>query len=344
MRFAAVNVLHSIVELAELPGPIFLAIGVFDGVHLGHRAVIEHALRAAEAAGGTPVALTFDPHPAAILRPEQAPALLTSTRHKLRLLGQLGVAHALVADFTLGFAATPPEDFISKLAETARSLRQICVGENWAFGKGRKGDLALLRKLGDALGFEAVGLPAIAVDGTPVSSTGIRSALEAGDLDLARRMLGRDFSVLGKVIEGRKLGRTLGFPTANLRPESEQLPPNGVYAVRVIVDPVAAEGTGRAVQTRNAQSQTPNEKISPPPSVVGYCGVANIGVRPTVSPQAAERVVEVHLFDFSGDLYDHDLEVSLLQFLRPEKKFPNLDALRDQIAADIESAQSILRV
>ena len=313
MRFATVNVLHSIVELAGLPGPIFLAIGVFDGVHLGHRAVIEHALRAAKAEGGTPVALTFDPHPAAILRPEQAPALLTSTRHKLRLLAQLGVAHALVVDFTAGFAATPPEEFIRKLAESARPLRQICVGENWAFGKGRKGDLTLLRRLGAALGFDAVGLPAVAVDGTTVSSTVIRSAVEAGDLNLAARMIGRDFSVLGTVAEGKKLGRTLGFPTANLRPESEQLPPNGVYAVRV-----ALNGEMRS-------------------------GVANIGIRPTVSPQATERVIEVHLFDFSGDLYGQDLEVSLLEFLRPEKKFPSLDALRDQIAADIDRARSVLK-
>ena len=312
MRFATVNVLHSIVELADLPGPIFLAIGVFDGVHLGHRAVIEHALRASETSGGTAVALTFDPHPAAILRPQQAPALLTSTRHKLRLLAQLGVRHALVVTFDASFAATPPEEFVRKLAESARPLRQICVGEDWAFGKGRKGDLALLRKLGDALGFEAIGLPAVAVDGTPLSSTVIRSAVEAGDLALAKRMLGREFSVMGIVAEGKKLGRTLGFPTANLRPESEQLPPNGVYAVRVAM---------------NGES---------------LAGVANIGIRPTVSPQATERVVEVHLFDFSGDLYGHDLEVSLRKFLRPEKKFPNLDALREQIAADITVARRIL--
>ena len=309
MRFATVNILHSIAELAELPGPIFLAIGVFDGVHLGHRAVIGHALRAAEASGGTAVALTFDPHPAAILRPQQAPALLTSTRHKLRLLAQLGVRHALVVTFDAGFAVTPPEEFIRQLAESARPLRQICVGEDWAFGKGRKGDLALLRRLGVALGFDAVGLPAVTVDDTTVSSTVIRSAVEAGDLALASRMLGREFSVMGTVAEGKKLGRTLGFPTANLRPESEQLPPNGVYAVRVACG-------GKSLG-----------------------GVANIGIRPTVSPQATEPVLEVHLFDFSGDLYGQDLEVSLLRFLRPEQKFPSLDALRNQIAADISAAR-----
>ena len=310
MRFATVNVLHSIAELAELPGPIFLAIGVFDGVHLGHRAVIEHALRAAETSGGTAAALTFDPHPAAILRPQLAPALLTSTRHKLRLLAQLGVRHALVVTFDAGFAATPPEEFICRLAESARPLRQICVGEDWAFGKGRKGDLALLRRLGAALGFDAIGLPAVAVDGTTVSSTVIRSAVEAGDLALAKRMIGRDFSVMGTVAEGKKLGRTLGFPTANLRPESEQLPPNGVYAVRVAID-------GKSLD-----------------------GIANIGIRPTVSPQATERVIEVHLFDFSGELYGCDLEVTFLRFVRPEQKFPSLDALRCQIASDVASVRT----
>lgn len=306
------NVLHSIADLAELRGPVFLAIGVFDGVHLGHRAVLEHTLRAAAADGGTAVALTFDPHPATILRPRQAPALLTSTRHKLRLIGGLGFQHALVVDFNARFAATEPGDFVSELAGAARPLRQICVGEDWAFGKGRAGNLDLLRSLAGSLGFEVIGLPAIAVDGTAVSSTIIRGAVEAGDLHLAGRLLGRDFSVLGTVVPGRKMGRTLGFPTANLRPESEQLPPNGVYAVRL-----AMNDTDRA-------------------------GVANIGTRPTVTPDATERVLEVHLLDFSGDLYGSDLEVSFRHFLRAEKKFPSLDALRSQIAADIGCARTAL--
>lgn len=312
MRAATVNVLHSIADLAGLRGPVFLAIGVFDGVHLGHRAVLEHTLRAAAAGEGTAVALTFDPHPATVLRPLQAPALLTSTRHKLRLIGGLGFQHALVIDFNARFAATEAGDFVKELAGAARPLRQICVGEGWAFGKGRTGNLDLLRSLADSLGFEVIGLPAVAVDGTSVSSTSIRGAVEAGDLQLAGRLLGREFSVLGRVIAGRKMGRTLGFPTANLRPESEQLPPNGVYAVRVAMN-----------DTESA-------------------GVANIGTRPTVTPDATERVLEVHLLDFSADLYGSDLEVSFHQFLRPEKKFPGLDALRAQIAADIGHARKAL--
>jgi riboflavin kinase/FMN adenylyltransferase len=280
-----VNVLRSISDLATIRGPVVLAAGVFDGFHLGHRAVIERAIADGVAAGGTPVVLTFDPHPATILRPGNAPPLLTSTRHKVRLIGEAGVRDVLV-------------------------LHEICVGEDWAFGKERVGNLALLKLLGAKLGFEATGIPAVTVEGRAVSSTVIRAAVEEGALDVAARLLGRDFSVFGTVIEGRKLGRTLGFPTANVRPESEQLPPNGVYAVRVALD-----GSWHA-------------------------GIANVGVRPTVSNDGAQRLVEVHLFDFTGELYGRDLEVFFLRFVRPEQKFPNLAALRSQIASDVGTVRA----
>jgi riboflavin kinase/FMN adenylyltransferase len=305
-----VNVLRSISELAKVRGPIVLAAGVFDGFHLGHRAVIERAIADARAVGGTPVVLTFDPHPAAILRPQSAPPLLTSTRHKLRLIADAGIAHALVLEFTAEFAAKPPEVFIAELAAACGPLREICVGENWAFGKNRAGNLALLKSLGAKLGFDAVGIPAVAAEGRVVSSTVIRAAVEEGALDVAARLLGRDFGVFGKVIEGRRLGRTLGFPTANVRPESEQLPPNGVYAVRVALD-------GKL-----------------------HDGIANVGVRPTVSTEGAQRLVEVHLFDFADELYRCDLEVSFLRFIRTEQKFPNLDALRSQIASDVTNVRA----
>jgi riboflavin kinase/FMN adenylyltransferase len=307
-----VNVLSSIGDLSKLPGPVVLAIGVFDGFHLGHRAVVERAISDARAAQGTPVVITFDPHPAAILRPHNAPPLLTSTRHKLKLFGEAGVQHALVLQFTQEFASKPPENFVAELAAACRPLREICVGEDWAFGKGRAGDLTLLSSLGGKLDFTAVGLPAVTVEGRAVSSTGIRAALENGELELAGRLLGRDFGVLGTVAEGRKLGRTLGFPTANVRPESEQLPPNGVYAVRVALD-------GKLLS-----------------------GIANVGVRPTISPEGVHRLVEVHLFGFSGELYGRDMEVSFLRFVRPEKKFPGLDALRAQIASDVASVRASL--
>lgn len=307
------NVLRSIGELALLPGPLHLAIGVFDGVHLGHRAVVESAILAAAKKGGTGVVVTFDPHPATVLRPGRSPALLTSTRHKLRLLAGIGATHTLVVPFDPVFAATPPEDFIAALAAACRPLGTICVGENWAFGKGRSGDIALLREIGAKLGFGAIGIPNVSVDGQAASSTAIRNALQAGDLRTAARLLGRDFGVFGTVISGERRGRTLGFPTANFRPEAEQLPPNGVYAVRVAV----------------------NGDLHP--------GVANIGVRPTVEPSGSETLVEAHLFDFSGDLYGGDLEVHFVRFLRPEQKFASLDALKAQIATDAATARETLR-
>ncbi|MEO6785867.1 MAG: riboflavin kinase, partial [Chthoniobacteraceae bacterium] len=208
------KILHSISDLTELGGPVVLAAGVFDGFHLGHRAVIERAIADAGAAGATPVVVTFDPHPATVLRPQSAPPLLTSTRHKVRLLGDAGIPHVLVLDFNAAFAAKAPELFIAELAAACRPLREICVGEDWAFGKGRAGNITLLARLGKMLGFAAIGLPPVMLDGKPVSSTSVRAAVEGGALDAAARLLGREFSVLGTVIEGRRLGHTLGFPTA----------------------------------------------------------------------------------------------------------------------------------
>jgi riboflavin kinase / FMN adenylyltransferase len=300
--------LRDIADLATLPSPIHLAIGVFDGVHLGHRAVISHAIASAKESGGTACVVTFDPHPASVLRPDSSPSLLTSTRHKLRLLAALGVTNTLVIPFDLAFAATPPSEFISELAGACR-LRQICVGAEWTFGKGRAGNVALLRALGGERGFEITAVPSIAISGEPVSSTAIRAALRAGDLPAARAMLGRDFSVLGTVLAGNKLGRALGFPTANIRPENEQLPPNGVYVV-------TAECEHRELR-----------------------GVANVGVRPTIAQSAPERLVEVHAFDFDGELYGRTMEVRFLRFLRPEKKFGSLEELQAQIAKDSATAR-----
>ena len=293
-----------------MPGPVFLAIGVFDGVHLGHRAVIERVLADARDAGGSPVVVTFDPHPVRVLRPEKAPRLLTSTPHKLRLIRALGVQDLLVIPFDLAFAATPPDDFIRQLAAAAKPLREICVGHQWSFGKGRAGNLEMLARLGGEMDFEEVGVPAVEVDGRIVSSTLIRQAVEAGDLADAARLLGRDFTILGTVVEGMHLGRKLGFPTANLSAHNEQFPPNGVYAVDVLRN-------GDAVRR----------------------GVANIGVRPTVAEAGGERVLEVHIFDFEETIYGSDLEIVFRRFLRPERKFPSLEALRAQIARDVQAAR-----
>ena len=306
--------LTSVAELAALPGPLFLAIGVFDGVHLGHQAVLLRALDDARTASGTAVAVTFDPHPIRVLRPELAPRLLTSTPHKLQLIRDLGIAHILLIPFDHTFAATAPADFIRALVAAARPLREICVGFEWSFGKGRAGNLALLEKLGAQLGFAEVGVPAVEVDGEIVSSTLIRRAVENGDLDHAARLLGREFTILGTVVEGDHIGKTLGFPTANLSAHNEQFPPNGVYTVEA---------------QRGAQMLR---------------GVVNIGVRPTIKNASGERVFEVHLFDFAETIYGEDLEITFRQFLRAEQKFPSLDALRAQIAQDAAQARVLLSV
>lgn len=308
------QVLHSIDDLAVIPGPLYLAIGVFDGVHLGHRAVLQRALDDARRGGGTAVAVTFDPHPIRVLRPESAPRLLTSTAHKLQLIRTFGVAQPLVIPFDREFAATPPEDFIRALAAASRPLREICVGHEWSFGKGRAGNLALLGKMGAELAFDEVGVPAVTIDGEIVSSTLIRHAIEAGELARAARFLGREFTVLGTVVRGGQLGRKLGFPTANLAAHNEQFPPNGVYAVKV----QRAEAVWR--------------------------GVANIGVRPTLENSSGERVLEVHLLDFAGELYGEDLEISFQRFLRTEQKFAGLDALKAQIARDVIAAREVSEI
>jgi riboflavin kinase/FMN adenylyltransferase len=303
------QVLRSIPELREIKGPLFLAIGVFDGVHLGHQSVISTSARHAEHASGTPVVVTFDPHPAKILRPQDAPHLLTATQHKVALIRDLGVRHLLVLTFDRDLAATPPDEFIRRLVDSARPLREICVGHEWSFGKGRAGNLALLKQLGADLHFDVVGVPAVTSNGEVVSSTAIRRAVAEGDLARAARMLGRDYTILGTVKSGEKLGRQLGYPTANLSAHSEQFPPDGVY--------VAEARLGEQV----------------------YRGIANLGVRPTVSAGNPERLLELHLFELNHDIYGQDLEVRFLQYLRPEKKFENIEALTAQIAHDVEKAR-----
>lgn len=304
--------LSAIPDLAQLTGPLYLAIGVFDGVHLGHRSVLLRALADARAANGGAVAVTFDPHPAKILRPASAPRLLTAYRHKLKLIRRLGINAVLVIPFTAEFAATPPEEFVLQLHSACRPLREICVGHEWSFGRGRAGNLEMLRRMGDELGFDEVGVPAVRLNGEIVSSTAIRAAVEAGDLARAALLLGREYSILGTVVRGDQIGRSIGFPTANLSAHNEQYPPNGVYAV-------TAEWAGRT-----------------------FPGVVNLGVRPTIASATGERVLELHLFDFDEDIYGEDIEVTFRAAIRPEQKFGSLEALKEQIARDVAEARRTL--
>jgi riboflavin kinase/FMN adenylyltransferase len=305
------EILRSIIELESLRGPLFLAIGVFDGVHLGHQAVISTATNHARSADGTPLVVTFDPHPVKVLRPYHAPHLLTATQHKIALIRDLGVEHLLVINFDKKFAATSPESFVEQLVAHSRPLCEICVGHEWSFGKDRRGNLALLKKLGTQFQFSVVGIPPIKVNDAVVSSTAIRQAVEKGDFAKAAEMLGRNYTILGTVTRGDNLGKKIGFPTANLSAHSEQFPPNGVYL---------AEARIRGVS---------------------HHGVINLGYRPTVSSRKSERVLEIHLLDFNRDIYGEDVEVRFVRYLRPERKFDSLEALVQQIDFDIGQAREL---
>jgi len=306
------QVLRSIEELSSVPGPVVLAVGVFDGLHVGHRAVLGAAMTSASEISGSAVALTFDPHPARILTPGHSPLLLTSTPHKLRLMESIGLKHVLVVTFDQEFAGIEAEDFVLRLVGAARPLAGICVGEGWRFGRKRAGDGELLRRLGATSGFETTEVAPVKVGGQTVSSTMIRRAVASGDLAPCRDFLGREYSVLGTVMAGEGIGRKIGFPTANLATDDEQFPPDGVYAVRVRVL---------------------DDYVN---------GVANIGRRPTLGA-AGRRLLEVHLLDFSLDLYGKEIEVEFRQYLRGEMKFAGLDALRAQIGFDVEVARLSLR-
>ncbi len=307
------EILHSIPELSRLDGPLFLAIGVFDGVHRGHQAVISISADHARAANGTPVVVTFDPHPEKVLRLQSAPRLLSATQHKIALIRALGVAHLLIITFDKQFAATEPEDFVQQLVAHSKPLREICVGHEWSFGKNRRGNLDLLKKLGAQFNFEVVGVPPIKANDEVVSSTAIRHAIDRGDFAKAAAMLGREYTILGTVTHGDNLGKKIGFPTANLSAHNEQFPPNGVYA--------AAARLSDGV----------------------HLGVVNLGVRPTVTSDRSERVLEIHLFDFDHDIYGRDVEVRFVKYLRPEQKFENVDALVAQIRRDADQARELFR-
>jgi riboflavin kinase/FMN adenylyltransferase len=307
-----VKIIRSVAELAAAGEKLCIAIGVFDGVHRGHQAVVRAALEDARAVGGTAVALTFDPHPVGVLAPDKAPPLLTATEHKLALIESLGAPVCLVMPFTIEFAQTEPEEFLDQLQQSAERLQTICVGHAFRFGRNRRGDVQTILAFGKKRGVRVDVVPPVLSNGETISSTVIRRAVASGELEKAARMLGRPFSVLGTVEGGDRIGRTLGYPTANLNPHNETLPPNGVYAVRAL-----QAGRRRA-------------------------GIVNIGTRPTLATAANERRIELHLLDFAGDLYGEKIEVFFVQNLRDERRFDSLDALKAQIARDEADARQLL--
>jgi riboflavin kinase/FMN adenylyltransferase len=299
-----------------------IAIGNFDGIHRGHQAVIGEAVRRARAAGAPSGVLTFEPHPRRYFRPETPPFLLTRLRTKARVVERLGVDLLFALRFNAAMANRSAEGFIDDILIGGLRARHVVVGYDFVFGKGRHGNPELLRDRLAAAGIGATIMPPVAApqaepdsdaEGLIYSSTGVRDALRAGDPKAAAQLLGRPFEIEGHVRRGDARGRLLGFPTANIWLGDYLRPALGVYAVRARLD-----GTAGQV----------------------WDGVANLGLRPTFG--GSEPRLEVHLFDFSGDIYGHRLCVALVAFLRPERKFDGLEALKAQIAADAQAARVAL--
>lgn len=305
------NVIQNAADLATNGRRVSVAIGVFDGVHLGHQQVIRRALSDAQQQDGLAVVVTFDRHPNAIVAPDRLPEAIQTPAQKLRALEALGVDATWVIRFDAAFSQQTGEEFVRMLCRDFGRVHSVCVGHDFTFGRKRSGNVALLGALGAELGFATHGLAAVALDGEIVSSTRIREVIRSGNLYAASQMLGRCHALAGAVVKGDQVGRKLGFPTANLAVTGMVLPPGGVYAVR-------AQWDGH-----------------------WHRGVLNIGFRPTVNSPTPELRAEVHLLDFAADLYGRELEVVFVERLREERKFPSLDALREQIAADIRQAESL---
>lgn len=302
------KIVHTATDLK--PGKACLAIGVFDGVHLGHQQIIRQTINDARQHEAIALIVTFDKHPNAIVAPDRVPPLIYSQPQKVRAFKSLGADALLEIPFDREFSQQTGETFIRNLARDFGKIQSICVGADFVFGCKRSGDVALLRQLGSELHFQVHGLAAVALDGQTVSSTRIRETIRAGDFDAASQMLGRAYSIAGKVVHGDQLGNKLGFPTANLDTTGMLLPPSGVYVAHARVG-----------------SKT-------------HRSVLNIGIRPTIqNPTPAPRV-EVHLLDFTGDLYGQEMEITFATKLRDEQKFPSVDALREQIQQDVTAARA----
>jgi riboflavin kinase / FMN adenylyltransferase len=299
------------VESAQLPpGPLHLAIGMFDGVHLGHRAVIEPAVRAARSSGGVVAVLTFWPHPSALFRPEDATRLMQDGATKARALQALGVNAVITQPFTAEFSAVPAEQFLPWLKKRLPALTAVYVGENFRFGRGRKGDVGVLRATAPTIGVSVFCAERVQQDAAAISSTRVRGLIESGDIAAANALLGYAYFAEGVVTGGKRLGRTIGFPTLNLAWAPALRPKLGVYAVCVS-----------------------GEK-----SPVPLKGVANYGLRPTVETGATEPRLETHVLGECPFGEGDRVVVEWLTFLRPEMKFSGLDELRAQIARDREAA------
>jgi riboflavin kinase/FMN adenylyltransferase len=304
------KLIHAANELGNGSRKVCLAIGVFDGVHLGHQQIIRQTVADARQHDAVALVVTFDRHPNAIVSPDRVPPQIYSRSQKLRAIGALGADALLEIAFDQPFSEKTGESFLRELARDLGRIFSICVGANFVFGHQRSGDVELLKRLGAETDFQVHGHAAVALDSQLVSSTRIREAIRAGELDSASQMLGRSYAICGPVREGDKIGRQLGFPTANLGATNLVLPPGGVYAACATV----------------------NETV--------YHVALNIGTRPTLSGVRPQLRVEAHLLDFDGDLYGKDLEVEIGAKLRDECKFSSLAELKAQIALDVAAVRA----
>ena len=292
---------------------VCLAIGMFDGVHLGHQKVLQNAINAASQSNAISVAVTFDQHPANIISPKNAPSLIQTQAQRNRSIELLGVDAILIIKFNEAFSRKTGKSFIQELAQGFGSIHSISVGNDFMFGHNRDGNFQLLQKLSQELNFLTYGLQPVKLNGQIVSSTRIRSALINGKIDDAKQMLGRKFSIEGPVVKGDGKGRKIGFPTANIDTKNLILPPNGVYA---------------SYTKFNGKT---------------HKALLNIGVRPTIIKPNPSIQVEAHILKFNENIYDQVIDIELIEKLRNEMKFESIEELKKQISCDIENAKSFFK-
>ncbi|MHB1331041.1 MAG: bifunctional riboflavin kinase/FAD synthetase [Sulfuriferula sp.] len=301
------RITHGIAPVVDQPSAV--TIGNFDGVHLGHRAMLRHLVEAAKQRDLVPCAITFEPHPREFFAPDKAPARLSSLREKLQLLRECGIEHVHICNFNQAFSQLAAAAFIERVLVAGMQTRFLLIGDDFRFGARRSGDFAMLQAYGITAGFEVVAMDSVTLDELRISSTAVREALATGDLDLSARLLGRPYSICGRVVGGDQLGREIGFPTANIQIKHNRPPLNGIFVVQV-------RGLG----------DTP------------LPGVASLGVRPTVKDDG-RPVLEVHLLDFERSIYGHHVCVDFLTRLRDEEKYPDIPALVTQIGHDVSQAR-----
>jgi riboflavin kinase / FMN adenylyltransferase len=307
------RVVRDPLRASDLPRGGIVTIGNFDGVHRGHQKILEEVALRAEEVARPSVAITFDPHPLAVLRPDHAPRQIQTLRQKEEAIEALGIQTLLIIPFTRDFSLTEPEDFVRGFLAGRLGASQMRLGQHFAFGRGKRGDLALLKRMGPDCGFTASGIEEVIYKDEPISSTRIRNALERGEVADANAMLGREYELDGIVSKGEKVGHKIGYPTINLAPENDFHPADGVYVTRIDV---------RSFDRR-------------------FGGVTNIGTRPTLY-EDKKTTIETFVFDFSANVYGERVRLFFVDRLREERKFPSVEALTEQITRDIEAAREHL--